>query len=169
MAVNIDDMTGVERPRTRRLLVVCAVLAPVVVLAGAAAMFVRAYVMPPTISVEEPPTSIAAQPAAPEPPIEQSRQPSMTPETTGVAPAVQTASWPPAAAPVSRNATSSVWDAVPLPGPPRTVRSLAPTENEIAVGPPISEPVPLPRPRASAAHADARVPLPRPRPTQASN
>ncbi len=169
MAVNVDDMTGVERPRTRRLLIVCAVLAPVVVLAGAAAMFVRAYVMPPTISVEEPSTAIVAQPAAPEPAIEQARQPAMAPETTGVAPAVQTASWPPTAAPVSRAATASVWDAVPLPGPPRSARSLAPTETEMAAGPPISSPVPLPRPRVSTAHADVRVPLPRPRPTQASN
>ena len=52
MNYDVDEMTAAERPRKRILVAAVAVLLPVVALVGAAAWFVRSYVLPPTISFE---------------------------------------------------------------------------------------------------------------------
>ena len=158
MDPNVDDMTGVERPRTRRMVSVLAVLVPVIVLVGASAWFIRAYVVPPMISIPEPAMASAAD----------------TPPTAiaAVAPSETTGNAAPETAPEPASAfryttdSAAIWASVPLPGPPRSVRSVAP-EPSVAAGEPTAGPVPLPpaRPRVSVAANGDRVPLPRPRPS----
>ena len=177
MGVNADDMTGAERPRSRRLVSVLAVLVPVVVLAGGAAWFVRSYVMPPMAAISAPLTMSLAAVTRPEAPTRLPAEPA--PETTGrVAPAAAPV-WPepPRAAAPSSAATrsaASVWDSVPLPGPPRQALTPSPQVQSFAPDPAaeattVAVPLPLPRPRLSVARADGAVPLPRPRPTLAAN
>jgi hypothetical protein len=160
-----DDMASAERPRSRRWVSVLAVLAPIVVLAGASAWFIRVYVMPPMIAIAEPQVvaSADATPAISAPPPA-----APAPETIGASTSPAAASWP--TEPAVRYSTNSaeVWASVPLPGPPRQVQSPAPA----VAADPIVASVPLPpqRPRVSTAEFDLpAVPLPRPRPTFASN
>ena len=144
---DVDAMTDIERPRRRLLVSAVAVLLPVIALVGAAAWFVRSYVLPPTISFE--PTAMTPAVATP----------AAEPETIGASP-------PPAApAPTVRYSSNSaeVWAAVPIPGPPRTMQRLAP-EPEVAVSEQIAVPLPPPRPQQSVNNTNGSVPLPRPRP-----
>jgi hypothetical protein len=166
--MNKDRMTAAERPR-RRLVSVLAVLLPVVVLVGAAAWFVRAYVMPPMIPIGEPATA-AADLAAAKNELRAAATRSL--ETTGATqePAVR-----------YTNDTAAIWASVPLPGLPRTVQT--PAQSVAAVQPqlspivdiiasePITGPIPLPprRPRVSATTVDGDVPLPPPRPRPTPN
>ena len=164
MDPNVDDMTGVERPRTRRLVSVVAVLVPVIVLAGASAWFIRAYVMPPMISIPEPAmASLAGTPPAQEaaPVTVAASEPA---ETTG------TAAPPPEPAFRYTTDSAAIWAAVPLPSPPKSGWN-APMEPSAAAGEPVAGLVPLPppRPRISVAANASPVPLPRPRPALASN
>jgi hypothetical protein len=163
MVRKVDDMTGVERPRRRRAIAVIALLMPIVVLAGGAAWFIRAYIMPPMVAVSEPlaVSSVEAALARTEP---QPRAAAAT-ETTGT-------SFPPTASnsatPAVRYSTNSaeVWASVPLPGPPRQMQSFAATPV-VAAADPVTDPVPLPprKPRISTSEFDLpAVPLPRPRP-----
>jgi hypothetical protein len=156
-------MTGVERPRRRRVVAVLAVIVPIVVLAGAAAWFIRAYIMPPMVAISEPlvVSSVEAALARTEP----QPRPAPANETTG-------ASFTPAAGnspvPAVRYSTNSaeVWASVPLPGPPRQLQSFSATPV-VAASDPATGPVPLPprKPRISTAEFDLpAVPLPRPRP-----
>ena len=153
--MNVDDMTGAERPRTRRLVSIFAVLVPVIVLAGASAWFIRAYVMPPMIN-------IAAVVASADATAKDEPQSAASPETTGTAGAPT----PPEPAVRYTNDTAAIWASVPLPGPPRQVQSFAAVEPEVAAGEAIAGPIPLPppRPRVSTAIVSGGVPLPRPRP-----
>lgn len=145
MNYDVDAMTAAERPRKRILVSAVAVLLPVVALVGAAAWFVRSYVLPPTVSFESAAIASAAEP-----------------ETTGT-----TGTSPPAAAPAVRYSSSSaeIWASVPIPGPPRSTQRLAP-EPEVAVSEQIAAAVPLPprRPQQSVNNANGAVPLPQPRP-----
>jgi hypothetical protein len=165
MALKVDDMTGVERPRRRRAVAVLAVIVPIVVLAGAAAWFVRAYIMPPMVAISEPlaVSSVESALARTEP----QPRPAPANETTG-------ASFSPTAAnsplPAVRYSTNSaeVWASVPLPGPPRQIQSFAAAPaSAVAPSDPVTAAVPLPprKPRISTAEFDLpAVPLPRPRP-----
>ncbi len=150
MNYDVDAMTAAERPRKRILVSAVAVLLPVVALVGAAAWFVRSYVLPPTVSFES--AAIASAVATP----------AAEPETTGT-----TGTSPPAAAPAVRYSSSSaeIWASVPIPGPPRSTQRLAP-EPEVAVSEQIAAAVPLPprRPQQSVNNANGAVPLPQPRP-----
>ena len=65
MNYDVDEMTAAERPRKRILVSAVAVLLPVVALVGAAAWFVRSYVLPPTVSFES--KAIASAVATPAP------------------------------------------------------------------------------------------------------
>jgi hypothetical protein len=155
MDYSVEDMM-VRRPR-RRLWAILAVVFPIIVLAGAAGWFVRAYVMSPTIGFER---SANASTVA---------TPAIESETTGRA--RPQASAPNAPAPTVRYSTDSaqVWASVPLPGPPRVAAQPA-----ISTPEPMNGSVPLPprRPRISTSTAEfdlPAVPLPRPRPSLAAN
>ena len=167
---DIDDMTGVERPRTRRLVSVVAVVVPVIVLAGASAWFIRAYVMPPMIKIPEAAMAAPQDASAAGPPDAPTAfaTAAAEPETTGTSPPAA----PEPAAPAVRYTTdtAAIWASVPLPGPPRSGWN-SPAEPAAVTGAPIAGPVPLPpqRPRISAAANPRAVPLPRPRPSLASN
>ena len=157
MKYDADEMTAAERPRKRILVSAVAVLLPAVALVGAAAWFVRSYVLPPTVSFESKAiVSAVATPAA-------------EPETTGAAPPPAAPNSPEPAVRYSSN-SAEVWAAVPIPGPPRTMQRLA-GEPAAVTSEPVSAAVPLPprRPRASETDANGAVPLPRRRPTLASN
>ena len=159
MNYDTDEMTAAERPRKRILVSALAVLLPVVALVGAAAWFVRSYVLPPTISFESKAiASAVATPAA------------VDPETTGSSPAPPVAPISPEPAVRYSSNSAEVWASVPIPGPPRSMQRVAP-EPEAVVSEPVSGPVPLPtrRPQSSTSYVSSRVPLPRPRPALASN
>jgi hypothetical protein len=148
-------MTGVERPRRRRTVAVVAVVAPIVVLAGAAVWFIRAYILPPMVAISEPlvVSSVDAALARTEP------QSASAPETTG------TSLQP--TAPAVRYSTNSaeIWASVPLPGPPRQMQSFAAAPAVASDPPRDSVPLPPRKPRISTAEFDLpAVPLPRPRP-----
>ncbi len=155
MNYDVDEMTAAERPRKRILVAAVAVLLPVVALVGAAAWFVRSYVLPPTISFET--KAIASAVAG-------------DPQTTGSSPATPAAPSSPEPAIRYSSNSAEVWASVPIPGPPRLMQRLAP-EPEAVVSEPVSGPVPLPtrRPQSSTSYVSSRVPLPRPRPALASN
>ncbi len=170
-----DDRTGNRRPYARRLAIGVAILVPVLVLTGGAAWFVRSYVMPPSVAIAGPdadtgPSSATAVPQAAAPAVETTGRTAASgdaPAAPGLAerspwPAQPAANWP--APPASRPA--SVWDSVPLPGPPRPVESMALAPTETAQGAADSAEVPLPRARTAAQPraATVAVPLPRPRP-----
>ena len=151
MNYSVDDMTAAERPRRRLLMSAVAVLLPVLGLVGAAAWFVRSYVLPPTIAIE--PRAAVATPA-------------VEPETTGAAPPAAASPWSEPTVRYSSN-SAEVWASVPVPGPSRPVQRLAP-EPAAAIGEAFPAAVPLPprRPPLAAAEFDLpAVPLPRPRPS----
>ena len=161
MDADADHMTEAERPRSRRVVTILAVLVPVVVLAGASAWFVRAYVMPPMAKIPEPamasrtdvqPATVAAI---------------ASPETTGNAAPPPAAEPEPAPAFRYTNDTAQIWASVPLPGPPRGARNVEPALPAVDAEP-IAGPIPLPPPRPArlsvAANSSGTVPLPRPRP-----
>src|SRR5262245_58486492 len=152
MGLQADDLADVERPRMRRLVAVIAVVVPIIVLAGAAAAFIRAYIMPPTVAVSE--TAVTSTADA-MPTTALGYAPVASPQTTGAAPPPAASSWPLA------TRAASVWDSVPLPGPPRNLQALS-TTSAVAAGEPAAAPVPLPpqRPRISPADFDLpAVPL----------
>jgi hypothetical protein len=157
MKYDADEMTAAERPRKRILVSAVAVLLPVVALVGAAAWFVRSYVLPPTVSFES--KAIASAVASP----------AAEPETTGASPPPAVPNSPEPAVRYSSN-SAEVWAAVPIPGPPRTMQRLA-GEPAAVTSEPVSAAVPLPprRPQQSVNDTNGPVPLPRPRPTLASN
>jgi hypothetical protein len=185
MITHVDGMTAAARPHKRWLIAAVALIVPLVLIVGAAAWFVRTYVMPPRVSIEPmafSPTVAQVPPAEPGTPATSSPA---VPETTGTASAqARMSNPPPATAPAPpappilqpfRYSTNSeeVWAAVPLPGPPRMA---PPQENsqqnsQANSTEPIAGPVPLPprRPRLSEQSVRTVVPLPRPRPSLASN
>ena len=142
-----DDFTSVERPRTRRLLSVVAVIVPVAVFVGAAAWFIRVYIAPPTIAISEPivlaalDTVQVMEPALPTPIAETND--ASNPASEPLLPMVATLVFAPFAA---------------APEPPNAILDAA---EEPITGP---VPLPQPRPRISTAAIRAPVPLPRPRP-----
>jgi hypothetical protein len=166
MDFDADQMTAADRPRQRLLISAAAVLLPVIALVGAAAWFVRSYVLPPTVSIEsiEPRALLdrhaepVAQPALQSPPA---------PETTGTAAAVTPS--PPEPAVRYTNNTADIWAAVPIPGLPRSMERPAP---EPEASEPLTGPVPLPPRRpsftASRSVSSGDVPLPRPRPVSSN-
>ena len=157
MGYDVDEMSTTERPRKRILVSAVAVLLPVVALVGAAAWFVRSYVLPPTVSFES--KAIASAVATP----------AAEPETTGASPPPAAPNSPEPAVRYSSN-SAEVWAAVPIPGPPRSMQRMA-LEPDLAVSEQIAAAVPLPprRPQQSVNNNNEPVPLPRPRPTLASN
>jgi hypothetical protein len=183
--LDADDRTGTKRPYARRLAILVAILVPVLALAGGAAWFVRSYVMPRSVAIAEPgpaaaPSSVATAPqgqpapaaettgrtstasgAAPSRPA-QTTPAQTTPAQSSPWPAAPTANWP--AAPPARPA--SVWDSVPLPGPPRPIdnMALAPTEPMQGAAELVQVPLPRARTTSSPPQATVAVPLPRPRP-----
>lgn len=174
MGLTVDDVTAdAERPRSRlrsRLIAVMAVLLPIVVLVGAAAWFIRSYILPPTVSIAEPslilPAEASPAPAQPRPaaPMETTGSGRSPPTRSSAAP-----NWPPAVRPAQATLTS-IWDAVPLPGPSRQVQQFAPESQPSLEPAAVAVPLPPPRPQISAANINVGDPVPLPRPrTRASN
>jgi hypothetical protein len=164
MPINVDDMTAANPPRKRWLLTAIALIVPLVLIVGAAAWFVRTFVMPPSIAIAPLAFSPAVAPAVPTPPALPAGS-----ETTGAA----TPAPPPPHQPQIRYTTNSaeVWAAVPLPSIPRTIEP--PPEPELTTSSiePTDGPVPLPprRPNLSDQDIARSVPIPRPRPSFAAN
>ena len=152
--MDIDTMTGVPRPRSRRIWIAVGSLLPIVVIGGGAALFIHTFIAP-IVRMPEPsqlaaytPTASAPAPAPvteaePQPPSH-SALPSSSPLPSGF----NTASfWP----------TSAL---TPTPGPAYAPSAAGGDIAERVAGP---IPLPLPRPRTAAA-VRGSVPLPRPRP-----
>jgi hypothetical protein len=166
--MNVDDMTAAERPRFPRLWLVVALVLPIVAFGAGAAWFIRTYVAPPTVAIQQPMTLASVDAAAviasepePAPPAEPAA------ETTGAA-----VLWPD---PPRPQAPPNIFSSMPMAPPPwptvGTSAAPAPaftsTDTAIEASEPIAGPVPLPhpRPRISAAVVRGAVPLPRPRPS----
>jgi hypothetical protein len=159
MLINGDDMTAAKPKRKRRLVTAIALVVPLAMIVGAAAWFVRTYVMPPSIAIAPLAFSPAAVPVA-------SSAPSPGPETTGTATSPAPAS--PSPQPQFRYTTNSaeVWAAVPMPSLPRAIEPPPEPELTTSVNEPVNGPVPLPpsRPGSSDQDVSHAVPIPRPRP-----
>lgn len=179
MDVKVDatlrwDGVAPARPgRARRFFAGLIVAIAVLAVVASVLWFLRAFVVPPTISISGPMTLAGAPPEAPAPPA----------ATDGRASVPETAPQPAQSAAQE----SSQGSAAPAPadsGPPPPLpmmqslalappmltfsapppNSATPSPEQIEPGVPIAGPIPLPprRPRASAARSAAPVPLPRP-------
>jgi hypothetical protein len=177
-SLDVDDLTGVERPRMRALSTALAVVLPVLAFVGAAALFVRSYVLPPSIAIGVP-MQLASEHYAPA-----SDEPSVTTqtarETTG---SVGLRPDPPEPVPAASTRVSSVWDSVPIPAmspaavalPADAVAAFSSPASDpagaagalLTDAAPLAGPIPLPplRPRFQVASVRGAVPMPRPRPS----
>ena len=83
--MSLDDIFELEEPRPRRFWAVIAVVVPVGILAGVAAWFIRAYVVPPVMTISSDPMDAGliafASKSRPKPPPPATR----SIETTGAA------------------------------------------------------------------------------------
>jgi hypothetical protein len=189
--MELEGTLLLERSPTRRWISIIAIVIPVASVVMLSAWFIRAYIVPPTITIHGP-MVIAAAPAAPplraEAPVV---QPQPMPPVLKAEPAAPPAAPPPAAAapvdPPSPPMFASLAVAPPNfnnlgSAPPAAfadpasaqVAAAAPTQEAdttaaIGTSEPISGPIPLPRhkpngPHVSAALSARTVPLPRPRP-----
>jgi hypothetical protein len=153
------DTIAFERPRRRPALPIVAVIVPVALAAGGAALFFWSAGTQPMPSLSEPPLQVdVAQPAGPEsdPSSVGSIDQSQTPARSALVQSNDSI-WPPVVMP--GNATQDA-----APAPMARVASVEP--GRFALGEPIAGPIPLPprRPRIASPIVRGPVPLPRSRP-----
>jgi hypothetical protein len=178
MVIGTDENTGLEPQRRWRVVPILSIVIPAVIFLGATAWFIRAYVVPPMVTIADLPPLLAPEQArATEPPRTPDWPPVRAPETTASAsqpstsqpsspwpspPASPASVFPPAPAAVRPAAapTTASW-----PVSPREPR-IEIGDAAVRAGEPIAGPIPLPqpRPRLSLAIVRGPVPLPRPRP-----
>jgi hypothetical protein len=192
MSLELEGSINLDRVPTRRWVSIIAVVIPVGAFVLLAALFVRAYVAPPTVSIPSP-TTVAAAPSplsiprraavsAPLPPMGEpaaARQMSASASnlpmlaTLAAAPPTRPSEGPAQAIPakVTSAYVAPAQDAAPpaaAAAPPvKAAEPPPPVENHEAAAPAVA-PVPLPRtkPHHPVAFASRAIPLPRPKPAE---
>src|SRR5437764_10975263 len=181
MTLELEGNLSLERAHTRRWVSIIAVVIPVAAFVLAAAWFIRAYIVPPTVAIHSPTMMTDAPPPppavpkramveAPKPPLPAAvAAPAETPVKETPAPAFALPMYATlSAAPPMLPSTSPVFadraqDVSPAEAPV-TAAVLAAEPAELEPSEPIAGSVPLPRAKRHAALRTA-VPLPRPKPS----
>jgi len=195
MAFELDGDLSLERAHTRRWVSIIAVVIPVAAFVLAAAWFIRAFIVPPTVAIHNPTMMADAPPPPPAVPkravVEAPKPPlpvavasaAETPVTETAAPAPAPAlpmfatlsaappSFPSASAsPAFADPAQDVSPAAaPVAAPVATPALAAAEPAELEPSEPIAGPVPLPKAKRHGAVAalSGAVPLPRPKPAEA--
>jgi hypothetical protein len=189
--MELEGNLSLERVHTRRWVSIVGIVIPVAAFVSLAVWFIRAYIVPPTITIPAPmliadvppapvvapvrdqPEAVQPQVATPAPPVPEPAIPAPARERTETAP-LPTPAVPmfsalavvPAASASAPPAYVNAAQDAPLAASPPVNRPPAAPEASAPIAGPI--PLPRPRPRVRVAHSASVVPLPLPRPAESA-